>query len=79
METVAYAETSVCRQKIFASLFGEKYPKDECGALRQLPASERTYEGKSIIMICLQVVKAVQESFTIDYVLNFSADISTTR
>ncbi|MFI5134396.1 MAG: RecQ family ATP-dependent DNA helicase, partial [Chitinophagales bacterium] len=70
METVAYAETSVCRRKFLLHYFGEKYPKDNCGNCDNCLHPKELMEGKEYIHELLQVVQGVQESFTIDYVVD---------
>jgi ATP-dependent DNA helicase RecQ len=70
METVAYAETSVCRRKFLLHYFGEKYPKESCGHCDNCRHPKEQMEGKEFIHELLQVVKAVQESFTIDYIVD---------
>src|SRR5436190_474467 len=70
METVAYAETSVCRRKFLLHYFGEKYPKDDCGHCDNCLHPKELTEGKEFVHDLLEVVKAIQESFTIDYVVD---------
>ncbi|MEO5675138.1 MAG: ATP-dependent DNA helicase RecQ, partial [Chitinophagales bacterium] len=70
METVAYAETSVCRRKFLLHYFGENYGKDECGNCDNCLHPKEQTEGKEYVHELLQVVKAIQESFTIDYVVD---------
>lgn len=70
METVAYAETSVCRRKFLLHYFGEKYPKDDCGHCDNCLHPKEQTEGKEYVHDLLQVVEAIQESFTIDYVVD---------
>ena len=70
METVAYAETSVCRRKFLLHYFGEKYPHDKCGHCDNCLHPKELMEGKEFVHELLQVVRAIQESFTIDYVVD---------
>jgi ATP-dependent DNA helicase RecQ len=70
METVAYAETSVCRRKFLLHYFGEKYPHEKCGHCDNCLHPKELMEGKEFIHQLLQVVQAIQESFTIDYVVD---------
>jgi ATP-dependent DNA helicase RecQ len=70
METVAYAETSVCRRKFLLHYFGEKYPHDKCGHCDNCLHPKELMEGKEFIHQLLQVIQAIQESFTIDYVVD---------
>lgn len=70
METTAYAETSVCRRKFLIHYFGEKYEKDNCGNCDNCLHPKETLEGKDEIILLLETVEAIHESFTIDYVVD---------
>ena len=68
-ETVAYAESSVCRRKILLHYFGEIWPEDNCNHCDNCVHPKEKIETKDEVLKVLKVVKAVGEHFNIDYVI----------
>ena len=70
-ETVAYSESAVCRRKILLSYFGEAYDSAECGGMcDNCKAPKEMIEAKNEAQKALKVIKALNESFTLEYVIN---------
>src|SRR5215216_2695717 len=66
-ETVAYAESGVCRRKILLSYFGEEYTKENCGNCDNCRHPKERIEAKQNVVQALQVIKALDERFATDY------------
>jgi ATP-dependent DNA helicase RecQ len=69
-ETVAYAESGVCRRKILISYFGEEYNHENCGACDNCLNPKEKVEAKDNVVKVLKVLKALDERFATDYVVN---------
>jgi ATP-dependent DNA helicase RecQ len=69
-ETVGYAESGVCRRKVILSYFGEEYEKDNCGNCDNCRHPKERIEAKDEVVITLKAIKALNESFANDYVVN---------
>ena len=69
-ETVAYAESGVCRRKMLMSYFGENYEQENCGHCDNCLHPKERIEAKDNAVKVLQVVKALNESFAVDYVFH---------
>jgi ATP-dependent DNA helicase RecQ len=72
-ETVAYAESGVCRRKILISYFGEEYQNENCGACDNCLNPREKVEAKDNVVKVLKVLKALDERFATDYVVNIIA------
>ncbi|MBK8142655.1 MAG: DNA helicase RecQ [Chitinophagaceae bacterium] len=68
-ETVAFAETGVCRRKILMSYFGEEYEKENCGQCDNCKHPKERVEAKEEAAIALKTIKALDERFATDYVV----------
>jgi ATP-dependent DNA helicase RecQ len=71
-ETVSYAESSVCRRKILLHYFGEDWDTKKCagtGGCDNCTPKEKI-EAKDNVVKVLKVVQALDERFTIDYVVS---------
>ncbi len=68
-ETVAFAETGVCRRKILMSYFGEEYEKENCGQCDNCQHPKERVEAKDDVVIALKAIKALEERFATDYVV----------
>ena len=66
-ETVAFAETGVCRRKILMSYFGEEYEKENCGHCDNCNHPKERIEAKADAVIALKAIKALDERFATDY------------
>ena len=66
-ETVAFAETGVCRRKILMSYFGEEYEKENCGHCDNCKHPKERIEAKDEVLIALKAIKALDERFATDY------------
>src|SRR6476620_10561576 len=69
-ESVAYAESGVCRRKVLLSYFGEEYTKENCGNCDNCRHPKEKIEAKQNIIQALQVIKALDERFATDYVVS---------
>jgi len=69
-EMVAYAESGVCRRKMLITYFGEKYEAENCGKCDNCLHPKERVEAKDNVVKVLKTVKALNEQFAADYVIN---------
>jgi ATP-dependent DNA helicase RecQ len=77
LETVSYAESSVCRRKLLLHYFGEEYPKDNCEACDNCLHPKAQFEGSESVVSVLETVLAVKEKFKADHIANILAGKAT--
>ncbi|HAX94858.1 MAG TPA: ATP-dependent DNA helicase RecQ, partial [Bacteroidales bacterium] len=73
LETVSYAESSVCRRKLLLHYFGEEYPAENCEACDNCLHPKAQFEGSEAVVNVLETVLAVKEKFKADHVSNILA------
>lgn len=73
LETVSYAESSVCRRKLLLHYFGEEYPKDNCEACDNCLHPKSQFEGSEAVVNVLETILAVKEKFKADHIANILA------
>lgn len=69
-ETVAYAESSVCRRKILLHYFGEDWGEKNCGNCDNCRNPKEKIEVKDEVVQVLKTIKALDERFVTDYVIS---------
>lgn len=70
-ETVSYAESSVCRRKTLLYYFGEDYnDKKSCGHCDNCLSPKEKIEAKAEAITALKCIDALEERFSIEYVLH---------
>ncbi|MDI3520084.1 MAG: ATP-dependent helicase RecQ [Anaerophaga sp.] len=70
LETVAYAESSLCRRKTLLHYFGETYTEENCGSCDNCINPKEQFEGKDFIVKLLKVVNELKEHFKTEHVVN---------
>ncbi len=70
METVSYAESSICRRQLLLSYFGEHREEENCGSCDNCLQPREKFEGKEYICLLLETVLAVKQIFKIKHVIN---------
>lgn len=69
-EMVAFSETGQCRRKVLMNYFGEKYIEQNCGKCDNCVNPKERIEAKGNALKLLKVIKALDERFAADYVVN---------
>ena len=70
LETVSYAESSVCRRKLLLHYFGEEYMKENCEACDNCLHPKSQFEGNEAVVSVLETILAVKEKFKADHIAN---------
>ncbi|MDR1416512.1 MAG: DNA helicase RecQ [Prevotellaceae bacterium] len=70
METVAYAESSMCRRKLLLHYFGEDYDAESCGCCDNCLNPKVQFEGKEYVTLALETLLALREKFKTEYVID---------
>jgi len=70
METVAYAESSVCRRKQLLHYFGEIYKQDNCGNCDNCLHPKTKFEAKEYVVMVLETVLEVKQLFKARHIIN---------
>jgi ATP-dependent DNA helicase RecQ len=68
LETVSYAESSVCRRKLLLHYFGEEYPNENCEACDNCLHPKAQFEGSESVVLVLETILAVKEKFKADHI-----------
>lgn len=68
-ESVAYAESSVCRRKILLHYFGEEREDENCGNCDNCLHPKEKIETKEEVVKALKVIKALDEKFPAEYAI----------
>ena len=76
LETVAYAESSVCRPKQLLNYFGEEM-KDSCENCDNCLHPKTNFEGKNYVIKVLQTIIAVKEKFKADHIAGILSGIKS--
>ena len=69
METVAFAETGVCRRKVLMSYFGEEYETENCGECDNCRHPKEKVEAKDEAVTVLKAIRELDERFATEYVV----------
>ncbi len=69
-ETVAYAESSVCRRKQLLHYFGEIYDQPNCNNCDNCLHPKTSFEGKEYVQLVLETVLAVKQLFKANHIIN---------
>ena len=70
-DSIAYAESSVCRRKILLHYFGEDWKEKNCNNCDNCLNPKETIDAKEETKIVLQVINTLGERFVNDYIVNF--------
>ncbi|MFI3305771.1 MAG: DNA helicase RecQ [Rikenellaceae bacterium] len=70
LETVSYAESSMCRRTSLLHYFGEKYTEENCGNCDNCLNPSPKVEVGQDIKLALAVLKSLGDKFKVDYLIN---------
>jgi len=70
LETVSYAESSICRRKILLHYFGEKYTEENCETCDNCVNPKEEFEAKDSVVKVLKTILEFKERFKSDHIIN---------
>ncbi len=75
LETVAYAESAVCRPKLLLNYFGEVM-KENCDNCDNCLHPKEKFEGKTYMLLGLKAILSVQEKFKSEHIAHILSGIA---
>ncbi|HKM93970.1 MAG TPA: DNA helicase RecQ [Prolixibacteraceae bacterium] len=70
LDTVSYAESSVCRRKILLHYFGEIYKPENCNACDNCLKPKERIEAKDEMVIALNAILTVNQKYKMEHITN---------
>ncbi len=70
LETVSYAESSICRRKTLLHYFGEEYPDANCGCCDNCRNPRPKVEAKAELKMALEALRDIGDKFKMDHLCN---------
>ena len=75
-DTIAYAESNVCRRKSLLNYFGEAYTADRCGNCDNCLYPKKQFEGKEFLGIVIDLICSMKENFKAEHLANILGGVS---
>ncbi|MBR5856789.1 MAG: DNA helicase RecQ [Bacteroidales bacterium] len=75
-DTVAYAESNICRRKSLLNYFGEIYLPDSCGNCDNCLYPKKQFEGKEFLCTVIDLIKSMKENFKADHLANILGGVT---
>jgi len=76
LETVAYAETNICRRIVLLNYFGETYTESSCGSCDNCLFPKKQFDGKEEIAVVLELIAGMKEQFKAEHIANILAGVN---
>ena len=70
LETVSYAESSMCRRKTLLHYFGEEYTEDNCGNCDNCRNPKPKVDARQALKMALEALRDIGDKFKVDYLIN---------
>ena len=70
LETVSYAESSMCRRKTLLHYFGEEYTEDNCGNCDNCRHPKPKVDARAALKMALEALRDLGDKFKSDYLIN---------
>ena len=70
LETVSYAESSMCRRKTLLHYFGEDYTEDNCGNCDNCRNPKPKIDARAALKMALEALRDIGDKFKADYLIN---------
>mgnify|MGYP000755828987 FL=1 len=70
LETVSYAESSMCRRKTLLRYFGEDYTEDNCGNCDNCRNPKPKVDARAALKMALEALRDIGDTFKADYLVN---------
>ncbi len=70
LETVSYAESSMCRRKTLLHYFGEDYTEENCGNCDNCLHPKPRIDAREAMVMALQALEEIGDKFKSDYLIN---------
>lgn len=70
-ETMAYAESSVCRRKLILHYFGEEYAEENCGNCDNCLNPKKKIDATELLTTVLEAIVSTKEKHKTDVIIDF--------
>ena len=70
LETVSYAESSMCRRKTLLHYFGEEYTEENCGNCDNCRNPKPKIDARAALKMALEALRDIGDKFKADYLIN---------
>ena len=70
LETVSYAESSMCRRKTLLHYFGEEYTEENCGNCDNCRHPKPRIDARAALRMALEALRDLGDKFKTDYLIN---------
>ena len=70
LETVSYAESSMCRRRTLLHYFGEEYTEDNCGNCDNCRNPKPKVDARASLRMALEALRDIGDKFKADYLVN---------
>lgn len=70
LETVSYAESSMCRRKTLLHYFGEEYTESNCGCCDNCRDPKPKMDAKADLHMALETLREIGDKFKVDHLIS---------